>query len=100
MLQKLWDTTKVIDDAKIFYKKTAEKKISRGENKEGLIASCIYHSCLVNEVPRSSKEIAKMFNISHVTLNKGNSRFQQLLQLMLYHQILKILFQDLEAELI
>ena len=72
---------KVIDDAKIFYKKTAEKKISRGENKEGLIASCIYHSCLVNEVPRSSKEIAKMFNISHVTLNKGNSRFQQLLQI-------------------
>ena len=72
---------KVIDDAKIFYKKTAEKKISRGENKEGLIASCIYHSCLVNEVPRSSKEIAKMFNITHVTLNKGNSRFQQLLQI-------------------
>jgi transcription initiation factor TFIIB len=72
---------KVIDDAKIFYKKTAEKKISRGENKEGLIASCIYHSCLINDVPRSSKEIAKIFNITHVTLNKGNARFQQLLQI-------------------
>ena len=72
---------KVINDAKIFYKKTAEKKISRGENKEGLIASCIYHSCLINDVPRSSKEIAKMFNITHVTLNKGNARFQQLLQI-------------------
>tara|TARA_B100001540_G_scaffold317650_1_gene351859 strand:+ start:2414 stop:3385 length:972 start_codon:yes stop_codon:yes gene_type:complete len=72
---------KVVDDAKIFYKKTSEKKISRGDNKEGLIASCIYHSCLVNNVPRSSKEIANMFNISHVVLNKGNSRFQQLLQI-------------------
>lgn len=72
---------KVIDDAKIFYKKTSEKKISRGENKQGLIASCIYHSCLINDVPRSSKEIAKMFNITHVTLNKGNARFQQLLQI-------------------
>ena len=72
---------KVIDDAKIFYKKTSEKKISRGDNKEGLIASCIYHACLVNNIPRSSKEIAKMFNISHVILNKGNSRFQQLLQI-------------------
>tara|TARA_B110001450_G_scaffold91740_1_gene86983 strand:- start:5207 stop:6169 length:963 start_codon:yes stop_codon:yes gene_type:complete len=72
---------KVIDDAKIFYKKTSEKKISRGENKEGLIASCIYHSCLINNIPRSSKEIAKMFNITHVTLNKGNARFQQLLQI-------------------
>ena len=72
---------KVIDDAKIFYKTTSEKKISRCENKEGLIASCIYHSCLINNTPRSSKEIAKMFNISHVVLNKGNSRFQQLLQI-------------------
>lgn len=72
---------KIIDDAKIFYKKTSEKKISRGENKEGLIASCIYHSCIINNIPRSSKEIAKMFNISHVILNKGNARFQQLLQI-------------------
>lgn len=72
---------KVINDAKIFYKKTSEKKISRGENKEGLIASCIYHSCLINNIPRSSKEISKMFGISHVILNKGNARFQQLLQI-------------------
>lgn len=72
---------KVIDDAKVLYKKASEKKISRGDNKEGLIASCIYHSCLINKVPRSSKEIAKMFNISPVVLNKGNSRFQTLLQI-------------------
>jgi transcription initiation factor TFIIB len=72
---------KVIDDAKVLYKKASEKKISRGDNKEGLIASCIYHSCLINNIPRSSKEIAKMFSISPVTLNRGNSRFQTLLQI-------------------
>lgn len=72
---------KVIDDAKVLYKKASEKKISRGDNKEGLIASCIYHSCLINNIPRSSKEIAKMFSISPVILNKGNSRFQTLLQI-------------------
>ena len=72
---------KVIDDAKVLYKNASEKKISRGDNKEGLIASCIYHSCLINNIPRSSKEIAKMFNISPVVLNKGNSRFQTLLQI-------------------
>ena len=72
---------KVIDNAKVLYKKASEKKISRGDNKEGLIASCIYHSCLLNKVPKSSKDIAAMFNISHVTLNKGNSRFQTLLQI-------------------
>jgi len=72
---------KVIDDAKVLYKKAAEKKISRGDNKEGLIASCIYHSCMINNVPRSSKEIATMFNISPIVLNRGNSRFQTLLKI-------------------
>lgn len=72
---------RVIDDAKVLYKKASEKKISRGDNKEGLIASCIYHSCLLNNVPRSSKEIAGMFNISPVVLNRGNARFQTLLKI-------------------
>ena len=40
---------KVVDDAKVLYKNASEKKISRGDNKEGLIASCIYHSCLLNK---------------------------------------------------
>ena len=72
---------KIVDDAKVLYKKASEKKISRGDNKEGLIASCIYHACLINNLPRSSKEIAKMFDIDPVILNKGNSRFQTLLQI-------------------
>lgn len=72
---------KVIDDAKVLYKKAAEKKISRGDNKEGLIASCIYHSCMINNVPRSPKEIANMFNISLIVLNRGNARFQSLLKI-------------------
>lgn len=72
---------KIIDDAKVLYKRASEKKISRGDNKEGLIASCIYHACLMNNLPRSSKEIAKMFDIDPVILNKGNSRFQTLLQI-------------------
>lgn len=72
---------KIIDDAKVLYKKASEKKISRGDNKEGLIASCIYHSCLINNIPRSSKEIAAMFNITTVVLNRGNARFQSLLHI-------------------
>jgi transcription initiation factor TFIIB len=72
---------KIIDDAKVLYKKASEKKISRGDNKDGLIASCLYNSCLINNIPRSSKEIAKMFEIDPIVLNKGNSRFQTLLQI-------------------
>ena len=32
----------IIEEAKILYKKISEKKISRGNNRRGIIASCIY----------------------------------------------------------
>jgi transcription initiation factor TFIIIB Brf1 subunit/transcription initiation factor TFIIB len=73
--------SKVIDDAKMLYKKASEKKISRGDNKDGLIASCIYYACLLNKIPRSPKEVARMFHIDPNVLTKGNARFQILLQM-------------------
>ena len=72
---------KVLDDAKVLYKKASEKKISRGDNKEGLIASCIYFACLMNKIPRSPKEDARMFHIDSKVLTKGNARFQSLKQI-------------------
>jgi len=72
---------KVLDDAKVLYKKASEKKISRGDNKEGLIASCIYFACLMNKIPRSPKEVARMFHIHLNVLTKGNARFQSLMQI-------------------
>jgi len=74
-------SSKVLDDAKVLYKRASEKKISRGDNKEGLIASCIYYACLINKVPRSPKEVARMFHIDPNILTKGNARFQILLQM-------------------
>lgn len=73
--------SKVLDDAKMLYKQASEKKISRGDNKEGLIASCIYYACLINKLPRSHKEIARMFHIDPNILTKGNARFQTLLHI-------------------
>lgn len=73
--------SKVLDDAKVLYKRASEKKISRGENKDGLIASCIYYACLINKLPRSPKEVARMFHIDPNILTKGNARFQTLLQM-------------------
>lgn len=72
---------KILDDAKVLYKRASERKISRGENKEGLIASCIYYACLMNKLPRSPKEVARMFHIDPNILTKGNARFQTLLQM-------------------
>ncbi len=73
--------SKVIDDAKVLYTRASEKKISRGDNKEGLIASCIYYACLMNKIPRTPKEIARMFHIDPVVLTKGNARFQSLMKM-------------------
>ena len=72
---------KVLEAAKDMFKRASELKVTRGETKDGLIASCIYHACALNKVPRSPKEIAAMFDIDAQTLTKGNARFQALLNL-------------------
>ena len=72
---------KILDDAKIFYKTASEKKITRGENKDGLIASCLYYACKVNKCERSTKEIAHICNIEFAVLTKGNSIFQELMHI-------------------
>lgn len=73
-------SAKIIEDSKILFKEASQKKISRGDNKEGLVAACMYYACMINKVPRSTKEIAKMFKIDPNVLTKGNSRFQELLK--------------------
>lgn len=70
----------IIEEAKAYYKKASESKISRGNNRNGLIASSIYMSCKTNKVPRSSKEIAKIFNINSSVMNKGCKRFQDIVK--------------------
>lgn len=71
----------IIDEAKVYYKKLSEMKISRGDNRNGLIASSIYMSCKTNGVPRSAKEIAKVFNLKVTTMTKGCKKFQDIMKL-------------------
>lgn len=73
----------IIEEAKVLYKKISEMKISRGENRSGLIASSIYMSCKNNKVPRSTKEIAKIFNLKVTTMTKGCKKFQDIMKINL-----------------
>lgn len=73
--------TSIIEEAKMFYKTVSENKISRGENRNGIIASSIYMSCKSNKVPRSTKEIAKIFNLKTKTMTKGCKKFQDVMKL-------------------
>jgi len=71
----------IIQEAKIMYKLISENKISRGSNRKGLIASCIYIACKIKKVPRSAKEIADIFSIDIKSMTKGCKRFMEIINI-------------------
>ena len=72
---------KIINEAKSLYSTISETKISRGSNRDGIIAACVYFSCKECDVPRSSKEIADIFNINITVMTKGCKNFQEIMNL-------------------
>jgi transcription initiation factor TFIIB len=71
----------IIEKAKLLFKRVNDNQLFRGENKEGLIATCIYQACKEHSVPRSVKEIATMFDIDEQCMTKGNRCFTQVIEL-------------------
>ena len=61
------------------YKILSEAKISRGANRKGLIASCIYTACKIKKVPRSAKEIADIFDLNITNMTIANVKAIKLL---------------------
>lgn len=72
---------KIIEQAKVLYKQVSETQISRGINRKALIASCIYMACKLDCVPRSTKEIAQIFNLNQSALNRGCKQFQNIMNM-------------------
>tara|TARA_Y100001958_G_C21246399_1_gene576846 strand:- start:1830 stop:2786 length:957 start_codon:yes stop_codon:yes gene_type:complete len=70
---------KISQESKSLYKIMSENKISRGNNRIGIIAACIYFACKNCDVPRSAKEISVMFNINNIIVTKGCKKFQEIL---------------------
>lgn len=68
----------IVEDAKRMYKKLSEHRISRGANRKGLIASCIYIACKLKKVPRSAKEIADIFKLDITNTTKGRKKFLEI----------------------
>lgn len=71
----------IINEAKSIYKIVSSTKISRGSNREGIIAACVYFACKACNVPRSSKEVAEMFNISGTIMTKGVKKCQEIIHM-------------------
>ena len=71
----------ILEESKTLYKRISETKIFRGENRHALVACSIYMACKTNNVPRSLKEIAAMFDIKPTSLSRACKQFQELLHL-------------------
>ena len=67
--------------AKSLYKIISDNKISRGSNRVGIIAACVYNACKECNVPRSIKEISKIFNIKTTVMTKGCKNFNEIIRL-------------------
>ena len=71
----------IIEEAKNLYKRIADKKISRGSNRKGIIASCIYKACVIHSSHRTPQEIADIFNISTTCLTRGCKNFENIMNM-------------------
>ena len=72
---------KIINEAKSLYNNISDIKISRGSNRDGIIAACVYFSCKECNVPRSTKEIAEIFDLKITVMTKGVKNFQEIMNL-------------------
>ena len=69
----------IIERAKYKYKEISELKISRGENRTGIIASCLFIACYENKSRRSEKEIANIFMIPPTSMTKGLKKYNEIM---------------------
>ena len=61
----------IIDDAIRYYNKISDAKTFRGLNRDGILAASIYISFSINKNPRTSREIATIFQLDNTSATKG-----------------------------
>ena len=72
---------KIIDEAKGIYKHISSKKISRGSNRLGIIAACVFMASKNVGNPRSSKEISRVFDCDSKVITKGIKTVNDILRM-------------------
>ena len=73
---------KFIEDAMIIHKEISEQKMFRGLNRDAMKSASIYISCRLNGTPRTSHEIAMIFNLDKTSATTGCS-----MAVNIYHNI-------------
>lgn len=71
---------KIINEAKSLYSLVAEVKISRGVNRSGIIVASVFFACKNCDVPRSDKELSKIFNVNNKIVTSGIKKFREIMR--------------------
>jgi transcription initiation factor TFIIIB Brf1 subunit/transcription initiation factor TFIIB len=93
-------TQKVIDTAKILYKKISDCKHDKGErkgksiimrciNRRSMIAACVFYACKLENEPRSPKEIADIYDLEVKHVNRGCRKFVDFIDINSYFNKIK-----------
>jgi len=69
----------IIKESHSLYNIISQNKISRGGNRIGLIAACVYFACVDCKVGRSVNEISDIFQIKNTVLTKGCKSFKEIM---------------------
>jgi transcription initiation factor TFIIB len=69
----------VIKEAKIMYKKFNANKLTRGAIRKGIQANCVLYGCKLANFPRTTKEIAIMFNIDSKDISRTTEMFKKIM---------------------
>lgn len=67
----------VVRQAKIFYRKFNESKLTRGAIRNGIKANCVMYACKLGNVPRTTKEIADAYGIPTRDISRTHDIFKQ-----------------------
>ena len=72
---------KIINESHGIYKHISSKKISRGKNRLGIIAACVFMAAKNTGHARSSKEISKIFECDAKVITKGIKSVNDILRI-------------------
>jgi transcription initiation factor TFIIB len=71
----------ILDDAKCLYRRVADAMMSRGMQRHAVIASSIYVCCKQHGVPRSTREIASVFDVPLNEMTRAYKRVRDLMDI-------------------
>lgn len=73
-------STAIVEEAKQLYAQVSPRCICRGQQKDALLAACLYESLKRHDTPRRPQEMADIFQIDVKLVTRGIKQFSGLLE--------------------